>query len=69
VKLKLCAQGLKLQQFSAREIAVLAEDYLVEHRAELVTEAKAIVDRWDAQGMFAPRGGFRRRRNSRRECS
>jgi hypothetical protein len=63
VKLKLRAQGLKLQQFSARDITVLAEEYLAEHRAQLIHEAREIVDRWNAQGMFGPRGGFRRRRN------
>jgi hypothetical protein len=63
VKLKLRAQGLKLAQFSGRDITVSAEEYLAEHRAQLIHEAREIVDRWNAQGMFGPRGGFRRRRN------
>jgi hypothetical protein len=42
IKLSLRAQGLKLAQFSAREIAVLAEDYFDQHRAQLIHEAKAI---------------------------
>jgi hypothetical protein len=63
VKLSLRAQRLKLQQFSAREIAVLAEDYLADHRAQLIHQAREIVDHWNAQGRFGPRGGFRRRRN------
>ncbi len=36
---QLRAQGLKPQQFTAREIALLAEDYLAQHRAELIAEA------------------------------
>jgi hypothetical protein len=60
-KQRLRSQGLKPQHFAYREIVALAEAYLLEHRAELIAEAKAIVDRWHAEGMFGPRGGIRSR--------
>ncbi len=40
VQARLCAQGLRLQHFSVREIGLLAEDYLAQHRAELIAEAE-----------------------------
>lgn len=46
VLLQLRAQGLKLAQFSAREIALLADDYLDRHRARLITEAEEIIAAW-----------------------
>ena len=46
VLLGLRAQGLKPQHFSAREIAVLAEYYLNQHRAELVGEATEAIATW-----------------------
>jgi hypothetical protein len=55
-KQRLRSQGLKPQHFAYREIVALAEAYLLEHRAELIADAKAIVDRWHAEGMFVPRG-------------
>jgi hypothetical protein len=61
VKQQLRAQGLKLQHFAHREIINLAEAYLLEHRAELIAEAKAIVERWQAEGVSGPRGGIRTR--------
>jgi hypothetical protein len=46
VLLELRAQGLKPQHFSAREIAVLADYYLNQHRAELVGEAAEAIATW-----------------------
>ena len=46
VLVALRAQGLRPQHFSAREIAVLAEYYLNQHRAELVGEAAEAIARW-----------------------
>jgi hypothetical protein len=53
------AQGVKLQRMAHREIVAAANDYLAKHRAELITEAKEIVDRWHAEGVFGKRGGIR----------
>jgi hypothetical protein len=58
VKRQLQARGLKPQYMSARDISVLADEYLAEHR-ELITEAKATVAQWQAEGVFGPRGGIR----------
>ncbi len=52
VQAQLRAQGLKLAQFSAQEITLLAEAHLAQHRDELMAEAKAIVERWMAEGFF-----------------
>jgi hypothetical protein len=46
VLLALRAQGLKPQHFSAREIAVLTEYYLNQHRAELIGEAAEAIATW-----------------------
>ena len=46
VLVALRAQGLRPQHFSAREIAVLAEYYLNQHRAELVGEATEAIATW-----------------------
>jgi hypothetical protein len=48
-------QGLKPATIPHREIVAAANGYLRDHRAELVAEARAIVARWEADGMFAPR--------------
>jgi len=52
VILALSAQGLKPQHFSAREIAVLAEYYLNQHRARLVAEAEEIIETWPGFASF-----------------
>ncbi len=41
MKRQLQAQGLKVTHYSARDISVLANQYLAEHRAELIPEAIA----------------------------
>jgi hypothetical protein len=46
VLFELRAQGLKPQHFSAREIAVLTEYYLNQHRAELMGEAAEAIATW-----------------------
>jgi hypothetical protein len=53
------AQGLKPQQMAYRVIVSAAEEYLAKHRAELIAEAREIVDQWKAEGVFGPRGGIR----------
>jgi hypothetical protein len=46
VLLALRAQGLKSQHFSAREIAVLTDYYLNQHRAKLMAEAAEAIATW-----------------------
>ena len=46
VLLALRAQGLKPQHFSTREISVLTEYYLNQHRAKLMTEAAEVIATW-----------------------
>jgi hypothetical protein len=46
VLLELRAQVLKPQHFSVREIAVLTEYYLNQHRAELIAEAAEAIATW-----------------------
>jgi hypothetical protein len=48
-------QGLRVSQFSRRDLMVRAEQYLAEHRAELIEDAKADVERWRLQGFFGQR--------------
>ena len=38
VKATIRAKGQRISDFSAREITLLAEDYLAQHRAELIAE-------------------------------
>ena len=46
VLLALRAQGFKPQHFSVREIAVLADYYLNQHRAKLMAEAAEAIATW-----------------------
>jgi hypothetical protein len=38
-----------------REIVALAEEYLRQHRDRLLPEARQLVERWTAEGMFGKR--------------
>jgi hypothetical protein len=49
VLLALRAQGLKPQDFSAREIAVLSDYYLNQHRAKLMAEAAEAIASWNTR--------------------
>ena len=53
-------RGLKPKYMALREIVVAADEYLP-HHPELIAEAREIVLRWHAEGMFGPRGGIRNR--------
>jgi hypothetical protein len=64
VKRQFQRQGLKLSHFPHKVIAAEAEQYLAQHRAELIAQAIEIVERWHAEGMFGPRGGIRTRSRS-----
>jgi hypothetical protein len=46
VLLALRAQGLKPQDFSAREIGVLTDYYVNQHRAKLMAEAEEAIATW-----------------------
>src|SRR5690348_6712776 len=46
VLFELRAQGLKPQHFSSREIAVLTDYYLTQHRAKLMAEAAEAIATW-----------------------
>jgi hypothetical protein len=54
-KRQLQAQGLKPTHFSHRDLVIRAEQYLAEHREELIAEATPIVERWRAEGFFGRR--------------
>ena len=57
-KRQLQALGLKPSHFSLRDLRVRAEAYLADHRAELIAEAREIVERWRVEGVFGKRGGI-----------
>jgi hypothetical protein len=44
-----------------KAIVATADAYLVKHRGELFNEAKEVVERWHAEGVFEKRGGIRNR--------
>jgi hypothetical protein len=54
-KHRLRAQGFRVSQFSHRDLVLKAEEYLAQHRAQLVADAKADVERWRLQGFFGKR--------------
>jgi hypothetical protein len=58
-KRQLQAQGLKVSHFSRRDLVVRAEQYLAEHREELIAEAKEIVERWRVEGFFGKRAALK----------
>jgi hypothetical protein len=57
-KAKLQAQGLRPTHFSHRDLVIRAQQYLAEHRAELIAEATPIVERWGVEGFFGRRAGL-----------
>jgi hypothetical protein len=54
-KAKLQAQGFRPSHFPHRDLVVRAEQYLADHREELVAEAREIVERWRVEGFFGKR--------------
>jgi hypothetical protein len=52
VLLELRAQGFKPQHFSIREIAVLTDYYVNQHRARLMAEAAEIIETWPGFASF-----------------
>jgi len=59
VKRHVQAKGLRLSQIPHKVIIAAAADYLAQHRSALIADAKAIVERWHAEGMIGPRGAIR----------
>jgi hypothetical protein len=52
------AQGLRVSQFSHRELTLRAEACLAAHREEPIADAREIVARWQTAGVFGKRGGI-----------
>ena len=71
IKRQMHAEGLRPSQSPLKVIGEAARDYLAQHRSELIADAKAIVERWNAEGRFGPRGGIRKsgHRSSIAPCS
>src|SRR5438876_12032598 len=55
VKREIQAQGLRLCEFTAKEITLRAEDYLAQNREALLAEAMVVVELWIAEGFFGKR--------------
>jgi len=54
VKAELRKQGLKVSHFAAREITSWAHVWLDDH-PQLLQEARPVIERWIAQGVFGKR--------------
>ena len=54
-KAELHAQGLKPSHIPHSQIVARANTYLIEHREELIAEAKQTVERWRVEGFFGKR--------------
>jgi len=55
VKEALRARGLKPQQYSHREISLLANEYAKRNGEELLNDAAETVERWRTEGFFGKR--------------
>jgi hypothetical protein len=53
-KVELQAQGLRPSHIPHCQIVARANQYLAQHR-ELISEAKAVVERWRVEGVFGKR--------------
>jgi hypothetical protein len=65
------AQGIKLTAIPHKEIVAMAEARLLadaQYRAEIIAEARAVVDRWTAEGFFGKRAALAAH-NSEVTCS
>jgi hypothetical protein len=54
-KQQLHARGFKPDRMHRYEIVEVGEAYLAAHGAELIAEAREIVERWQAEGFFGRR--------------
>jgi hypothetical protein len=57
-KHKLRAQGYKVNHFPHRELKARAEQYLAQHREELIAEARVTVEQWRLRGFFGKRAAL-----------
>jgi len=55
VKEALRARGLKPQQYSHRELSLLANEYAKHNGEELINDAAETSERWRAEGFFGKR--------------
>ena len=54
-KFALRARGLKVVNFSHRELSLLAVEYAKRHGADLINDAAETVERWRVEGFFGKR--------------
>ena len=54
-KAELQAQGLRPSHIAHSKIVARANEYLLDHREELIAEAKQTVERWRVEGFFGKR--------------
>ena len=55
VKEALRARGLKVTEYSHRELSLLATEYAKRNGDELIDEAAETIERWRAEGFFGKR--------------
>jgi hypothetical protein len=55
VKAELQRRGEKVSHYAARNISALAQEYLSEHRSELLPPAIETIERWTLAGEFGKR--------------
>jgi hypothetical protein len=61
VELELKRERIRLAEIEHKELMSRAIAYLDAHSTELLAQARATVELWQAQGRFGPKGGFRAR--------
>ena len=54
-KARLRAQGLKVSDFTRKELVAQGEAYLAAHRDQLIPEARALAEQWIASGVLGKR--------------
>jgi hypothetical protein len=57
-KRRLQAQGLKVSHYPLRDLRVRAEQYLADHREELIADASLVVEPWRQEGFFGRRAAL-----------
>jgi hypothetical protein len=59
-KHQLRAKGLRVSDFTGAQLRAYGEAYLAAHRAELIPEAKALVEQWRRNGFFGKRAAVQK---------
>ena len=54
-KRRLQAQGLRVSEFTHRELVLKAAEHLAQHREELIAAASVDVEQWRRKGVFGRR--------------